>query len=131
MDTEPTITSVISVLPVIDHESAVSWYTAWIGRRPDVEPAEGVAEWQLAPGAWLQVSVDPEPAGNTTVVVGVPDIDAQRAACEAAGIVCGDVVDYEVVRTTEALDPAGNKIVFAQEVSQSDDPGSMTRNIPG
>ncbi|WP_211588889.1 VOC family protein [Allorhizocola rhizosphaerae] len=108
----------VGVLPVTDHETAVKWYQKWIGRGPDVEPMEGVAEWELAKNAWIQVSVDPDSAGRTTVVVGVEDIEAQRSACAAAGVDMGAVNDYGFVKTAEAVDPAGNKIMFVQEVPQ-------------
>ena len=80
---------------------------------------EGVAEWQLAENAWIQVAVDTELASRTSVVVGVADIETQRAACAAADVVVGDVSDYGFVRTAEAVDPAGNKILFVQEVPMS------------
>lgn len=115
---ESNLASVVGVLPVADHAEAVTWYEKWIGRGPDVKPMEGVAEWQLAENAWIQVSVDPESAGRTTVVVGVADIDKQRSACAAADVAVGDINDYGVVKTAEAVDPAGNKILFVQEVPQ-------------
>ncbi|WP_232666706.1 VOC family protein [Pseudonocardia sp. TRM90224] len=110
--------SVVAVLPVTDHEKAVAWYQSWIGRAPDLVPMEGVAEWQLTGNAWIQVSVDPEPAGRTTAVVGVLDLDAQRAACAAVDVAVGEINDYGFVKTAEAVDPAGNKILFVQEVDQ-------------
>jgi hypothetical protein len=113
---ESNFASVVGVLPVTDHAKAVTWYQQWIGRVPDVEPMEGVAEWQLAENAWIQVTLDPESAGRTTVVVGVKDVDAQRSACAAADVAVGEVNDYGFVKTAEALDPAGNKILFVQEV---------------
>ena len=114
------LTSVVGVLLVTDHAAAVSWYEKWIGRGPDVEPMEGVAEWQLAENAWIQVGVDPEnpdAAGKSTVVVGVADIDTQAKACSAAGVTVGDVNDYGFIKTAETVDPAGNKILFVQEVA--------------
>ena len=63
---ESNFESVVSVLPVKDHPVAVAWYQKWIGRVPDSEPTEGVSEWLLAENAWIQVSLDPEPAGQTT-----------------------------------------------------------------
>lgn len=111
--------SVVGVVPVTDHAKAVTWYRKWIGRAPDVEPVEGVAEWQLVENAWIQVTLDPESAGRTTVVVGVEDLDAQRAACAAVDVAVGDVSDYGVVRTAEAVDPAGNKILFVQESQEA------------
>jgi hypothetical protein len=115
---DSNLTSVVGVLPVADHATAVTWYQRWIGRSPDVEPMEGVAEWQLAGDAWIQVSADPEAAGRTTIVVGVKDVVAQRAACAAVDIAVGNVADYGFIKTAEAEDPAGNKILFIQEVPQ-------------
>lgn len=115
---ESNFASVVAVLPVTAHAEAVKWYQNWIGRAPDVEPMDGIAEWQLAENAWIQVTVDPESAGRTTAVVGVKDIDAQRSACAAAEVAVGEVIDHGVVKTAEAVDPAGNKIVFVQEVLQ-------------
>jgi hypothetical protein len=117
---ESNLKSVVGVLPVGDHAAAVSWYQKWIGRAPDVEPIEGVAEWQLAENAWIQVSADPEPAGNATVVVGVGDIDTQRTNCAAAGVTVGEVNDYGFIRTAEAVDPAGNKLMFIQEMAMQE-----------
>ncbi|WP_125778435.1 VOC family protein [Antribacter gilvus] len=116
---EPNIASVVAVLPVTDHAKAVAWYERWIGRAPDLEPMEGTAEWQLASNAWIQVSLDPEPAGRTTVVVGVKDIDAQRSTCAAVDVAVGEVDDYGFVKTAEAVDPDGNKILFVQETPEA------------
>ncbi|MBZ2194937.1 VOC family protein [Occultella gossypii] len=124
--TESILTSVISVLPVTDHAGATAWYGRWIGRGPDAEPMEGVAEWRLAENAWIQVSVEPESAGRTTVVIGVTDIDVQRAGCEAVGVPWGEITDYGFVRTAEATDPAGNTVVFVQEVAEARDDGTAT-----
>ncbi len=114
------ITSVVAVVPVKDHARAVAWYQQLFGRAADVEPAPGVAEWQLANSAWIQVSQDDaEHAGSATVVVGVHDLEIQNEACREAGIKPGDVNDYGVVRTAEVVDPDGNRIVYAQEVIQT------------
>ena len=118
---ESNLKNVVDVLPVVDHAAAVSWYEKWIGRGPDVEPMEGVAEWQLAENAWIQVSVDPEPAGKSTVVVGVGDIDAQCSTCAAAGVTVGEINDYGFIKTAEAVDPAGNKVLFIQDVEMPEE----------
>ena len=110
--------NVVGVLPVAEHATAVAWYRKWIGRAPDVEPMDGVAEWQLAENAWIQVSVDQETAGRTTIVVGVNDVVSQHAACARVDVVVGDVSDYGFIKTAEAVDPAGNKILFVEEVDQ-------------
>ena len=112
------LTSVVVVLPVADHSTAVNWYERWVGRAPDVVPTDGVAEWQLAENAWIQVSADSQTAGRTTVVMGVKDLVAQRTACAAVDVTVGEINDYGFIKSAEAVDPEGNKIVFVQEVSE-------------
>lgn len=114
-------TSVISVLPVDDYAAALDWYSKWIGRGPDVEPMAGIAEWQITDTAWIQVSTDTEVPGNTTVVLGVEDIDVQLAIFSATGIAWGEVNDYGFVKTADSKDPAGNTITLVQEVAQTEE----------
>lgn len=114
----PKIDSVIAVVPGKDQATAVAWYTKLFGREADIVPADGVAEWKLAENAWLQVTTDPEHAGRTSVIIAVSDLDAVRAACANAGVSVGEAVEHAgVVKTAEALDPDGNKVVFAQELA--------------
>lgn len=112
-------TNVVGVLPVTDHAEAVAWYEKWIGRGPDVKPMDGVAEWQLAENAWIQVAANDEASGGSSVVVGVADIGKQCSDCAAAGVEVGEVNDYGFIKLAEAVDPAGNKIIFVQEVQQT------------
>jgi uncharacterized protein YndB with AHSA1/START domain len=119
MKNTPLLTSAISVLPVRDFSEALTWYAQWLRRPPDLQPAEDVAEWQIADAAWIQVTLDAQAAGQTTVVIGVSDIEAQRLECQAAGITLGEIHDYGFIKTAESTDPAGNAIVFVQEVHDS------------
>ncbi len=112
------ISNVVAVVPAKDHRSAVGWYTQLLGREADIVPVDDVAEWQLADNAWLQVGVDPERAGYTTVIIGVNDIDVQRSFCEKAGVPLGEVVEIPgVIKMAETGDPDGNKVVFVQDLS--------------
>ena len=112
------IDSVIAVVPVKDYYTAVEWYKKLLGRDADVVPVEGVSEWQLSEHAWLQVGTDPERAGNTTVTIGVNDIDAQCSDLAEANVPHGEVVEYpEIIKMVEVIDPSGNKIVFVQDIS--------------
>ncbi|MGK5740576.1 VOC family protein [Micromonospora sp. URMC 103] len=111
----PNFKNVNAVLPVTDHAAAVAWYKRWIGRGPDVEPMEGIAEWQLADNAWIQVSHDPEAAGKTSVVIGVEDIDSHVNTLASEGVRCGEIHDYGFIKLAELVDPEGNKINFVWE----------------
>ncbi|MFK0251197.1 VOC family protein [Amycolatopsis azurea] len=111
----PTFKNVLAVLPVSDHAAAVAWYKQWIGRGPDAEPMEGVAEWQLAENAWIQVAHAPEAAGKSSVVIGVEDIDDTVDSLAAQGVKCGPIQDYDFIKLSDVADPEGNKINFVWE----------------
>ena len=111
-------TSVFSVLHVVDFAGAVEWYAKWLGRKPDVTPYEGIAEWKLAENAWIQVSVAPDPslAGKSFVVCGVNDVEVQRAVCQDAGVTASETQDLGFIKLAQVCDPAGNTVVFVQEM---------------
>jgi predicted enzyme related to lactoylglutathione lyase len=112
------INSVISVVPVKDFEKAFEWYKNLFGRDPDVVPMEGIAEWQLVENAWIQVTVDPERAGTSTVIVGVNDVETQCKICSEANLLVSEIVEYpEIIKMSEITDPEGNKIAFVQDIS--------------
>ncbi|QXV57548.1 VOC family protein [Amycolatopsis sp. TNS106] len=111
----PSFKDVYAVLPVSDHAAAVAWYERWLGRRPDTEPMEGVAEWQITGNAGLQVTHDPETAGKSTLVLVVEDIDETVGDLTGRGVECGPIQDFGFVKLTEIVDPAGNKVTFVWE----------------
>ncbi|WP_293268455.1 VOC family protein [Neptunomonas sp.] len=114
------INSVVSVIPVKNFELTLEWYRKLFGRDPDVVPMEGIAEWQLVENAWIQVSIDPERAGSTTVVIGVNDIEEQSKAFSDANLPIGEIVEYpEIIKMAEIIDPEGNKISFVQDISNN------------
>lgn len=115
------ITSMVAVVPVEDHSRATRWYARLLGREADLVPVEGVAEWQLADSAWLQVGMDPERAGGTTVILGVNDLQVLQSIMRAdADLPLGEIVEYPgVIKMAEILDPEGNKVVFVQDISSA------------
>jgi hypothetical protein len=70
---------VAAVVATRDYTAARAWYSGLVGREPDLEPVDGVAEWQVAAAAWLQLVEEPERAGKSMVRFGVADLDAQIA----------------------------------------------------
>ena len=112
------INSVISVIPVKNFELALEWYQKLFEREPDLVPMEGIAEWQLLENAWIQVSIDLERAGSTTVVIVVNDLESKCKVILDANLPIGEIVEYpEVIKMAEIIDEEGNKISFVQDIS--------------
>lgn len=108
------IQSLISVIPVKDFAAAMAFYQKWLGQ-PDEVPMEGMAEWQIAPQAWLQLdSSIPETAGSSAIILGVADIHQSREALLEAGIEAGPVQDYDFILVSDFHDPDGNRISLVQ-----------------
>jgi predicted enzyme related to lactoylglutathione lyase len=106
---------VAAVVATRDFASALPWYRRLIGRDPDLEPIDNVAEWQITDTAWLQVIEDSERAGRTAVRFGVDDLDAQVADLNAAGITPGElIVVPDMVKVVDVADPDGNEVSFVQ-----------------
>lgn len=60
-----SISYVLTVVPVSDLGQAIDFYTKLLGRPPELQPMEGVAEWQIGGSAWIQVSTGMETVGST------------------------------------------------------------------
>lgn len=112
-----TFNDIAAVVATRDFASALSWYGRLIGREPDLEPTDNVAEWQITDTAWLQVIEDPERAGRSAVRLGVDDADAQLAELNAAGITLGELsVVADMVKVVDVADPDGNEVSFVQDL---------------
>ena len=108
---------IAAVVATRDFTSALSWYRRLIGREPDLEPIDNVAEWQITATAWLQVVEDPERAGRTAVRFGVDNLDTQIAELNAAGITPGQlVVVADMVKVVDLADPDGNEVSFVEDL---------------
>jgi catechol 2,3-dioxygenase-like lactoylglutathione lyase family enzyme len=111
------LNDIAAVVATRDFASALAWYRGLIGRDPDLEPVDNVAEWQITDTAWLQVVEDSERAGRSAVRFGVDDLDAQIADLNAAGITPGDlVVVADMVKIVDVADPDGNEVSFVQDL---------------
>mgnify|MGYP001013834105 CR=1 FL=1 len=104
------IKSAVTVFLVKDIEQSINWYKQWLGL-----PMEGVAEYELSPGTWLQLS-QAEEVTSSSLILGVEDAKECKQVLEQHHIETGELVDYEVVYVFDVLDPDNNQISFAQEV---------------
>ena len=110
---------IAAVVATRDYAGARSWYSRVIGRDPDLEPMAGVAEWQIAATAWLQLIEDPDRAGKSALRIGVDDLEAQIAELADAGItVSQPVVIADLVKVVDVADPDGNEVSFVQDIAE-------------
>ncbi|MEK8070840.1 VOC family protein [Rhodococcoides navarretei] len=102
---------VLAVIAVRDIDSADGWYRRLFDRPADNNPMPSLVEWQVAPAAWLQVTVDSERSGSSLFNVAVGDIEVFVEAARSRGIDFGDIVDANKgVRLSTVSDPDGNSI---------------------
>ena len=104
-------TSVLAQSPVTDLEAAEAWYTALLERAPDARPMDGLLEWHLTDGGGLQLWVEPERAGRSTLLLGTDDLDAAAARFTAAGLAHDGPQPGGGGRLLQLTDPDGNRVV--------------------
>lgn len=112
------IRNFVSTLPVLnvpDLAAVREWYVALLGEA-SVVPDEGVLEWEVAPGHWIQLAEEAEHPCNGSVIVETADLTQLHSSLLGEGFDIGDIVDYEVVKFAELADPAGNVLQFVEVV---------------
>lgn len=107
------IEHVLGVVPVSDIDRSGQWYAALFGRPADNNPMTSLVEWQVLPGAWVQVFSDPDRAGHGLLNFAVADLENHLAEIGARGIQSQEIVDANKgVRTCAVIDPDGNTLTF-------------------
>ncbi|WAC56318.1 VOC family protein [Gordonia sp. SL306] len=109
-----TIHGVLAQSTVADLARAESWYTAVLGTGPTDRPMDGLVEWQFGEQYGLQVELEPEWAGRSTVVLVESDLDAFERHLDAVGVDHPEIVDATAVRFLQLEDPDGNRVVVVQ-----------------
>lgn len=106
-----TIAHVLGVVPVSDIAQSTRWYASLFGRTEDNNPMPSLVEWQVLPGAWVQVFHDEERAGSTQLNLAVDDLDGHVAELRERGLQPSDITDASKgVRLSRVTDPDGNVI---------------------
>jgi predicted enzyme related to lactoylglutathione lyase len=112
------IVNALAGIMVSDLTTAAAWYEQLLSRPADARPMEGLAEWKLADGGWIQVFQDTERAGSSSVTFLVSDLDDHLAELKAKGISIERTTTSDYVKTATVTDPAGNRVVFAELAAQ-------------
>jgi len=114
------VNDVCAGLAVRDIAQARAWYSDVLGRGPDLEPIEGVAEWQMCSTAWLQLFEDPGRAGHAVVRLGVDRLADVTPRLAELGIAIPEPVNIaDMVLVLDVRDPDGNEVSFVQELPPS------------
>jgi predicted enzyme related to lactoylglutathione lyase len=107
------IDHVLAVVPVSDVDRSGRWYESLFGRAADNNPMPSLVEWQVLPGAWVQVFSDPERAGSGLLNFAVDGLEEHLAEVAGRGIESADIVAADKgVRLATVTDPDGNTIRF-------------------
>jgi hypothetical protein len=102
-----------------DRDEALAFYCALIGRDPDLGPDPDFYEWEISPGAWLQLSTgrtDINPS-SFRLRLQVEDIEASVNVLRAKGFEPSDVkVLPGLVAFANLTDPWGNPLGVYQDL---------------
>jgi catechol 2,3-dioxygenase-like lactoylglutathione lyase family enzyme len=106
-----SIEHVLAVVPVSDLQASNRWYESLFGRPADNNPMPTLVEWQVVPGAWVQVFDDAQRAGSGLLNFAVDDLEAEAATLRERGLEPGEFTDANKgVRLSTLSDPDGNTI---------------------
>jgi catechol 2,3-dioxygenase-like lactoylglutathione lyase family enzyme len=100
-----------------DLDAAVAWYTKLIGRAPDDHPMPEVYEFSFPGGGWVQIFVDADRAGKSSLTLTVDHLDETIARLRSDGIACGEPTRSDYVDTSALRDPDGNQVILAEAKS--------------
>jgi glyoxylase I family protein len=107
------IDHVLAVVPVSDLEKSDRWYASLFGRAADNNPMPTLVEWQVLPGAWVQVFSDPQRAGAGLLNFAVDGLEDHLEQVRDRGLDPGEIVEANKgVRLSTLTDPDGNTIRF-------------------
>jgi glyoxylase I family protein len=106
------IQHLLAVLPVSNIERARDWYERLLGRSPDNQPMDNLAEWRVTETGWLQVfSGAPGRSGTGLANLAVDDLHLAREELVGRGLSPGPIVDASKgVQLVALEDPDGNSI---------------------
>ena len=106
--------NVLAFIAVRDISDGIRWYKMLLGREPDTQPMQDLAEWQFEGGGWLQLNENAVLAGRSSITLVETDIDDRMTMLIRAGIKPRSFVKGDYVNVVTISDPDGNQVVFAQ-----------------
>ncbi|MGO2862115.1 MAG: VOC family protein [Brevibacterium sp.] len=108
-------TGLMANISVSDEAGAIEWYSTLFDRGPDASPMPGLNEWRFATEFGIQIWVDADRAGSSTVVLAASDLDALAERLSTSGIDHDGPQPGGGQRILPISDSDGNRIVFSGE----------------
>ncbi|UOQ42881.1 VOC family protein [Halobacillus salinarum] len=113
---------------VPDMKAGRKWYETLLQAEPDFIPHEGIAEWEIVPGSWLQLSEGTPCEGSGPLRLGVTNIEGERNKVISEL----NVSPFEIYSRKEVpvkwgtfQDPWGNQLGFFEYVIKTDEAERM------
>ena len=107
----PAVDALFAGVPVRDFATALTWYSTFFDREPDVVAHEHEVMWRCAEPAWLYIVQDEARAGHAIVALMVADLDGAVADLARRGIEGGPVhPEGDGARKASFTDPDGNEV---------------------
>ena len=106
--------NVLAFIAVRDITAGIRWYRMLLGREPDTQPMQGLAEWQFEAGGWLQLNENSMLAGRSSINPVGDENNGRMGGGVKAGIQPKTFVKGDYVNIVTVSDPDGNQVVFAQ-----------------
>ncbi|CAN5608989.1 hypothetical protein BH10ACT8_BH10ACT8_19960 [soil metagenome] len=117
--TEMSVHGLTIAIHVGDREAALAFYCALIGRDPDMGPDPDFYEWEISPGAWLQLATGREEIAPSSfrVRLKVDDIEKSVQVLAAKGFEPGKIKRLPgLVTFANLTDPWGNPLGIYQDM---------------
>jgi len=117
--TEMQVRGMTVALHTGDRAEALAFYSALIGREPDLGPDPEFYEWEISPGSWLQLATDREqitPSGFR-VRLEVEDIEKAVSLLLERGFAPTEIRELSgIVSYANLADPWGNPLGIYQNL---------------
>jgi hypothetical protein len=117
--TEMSVRGLTIAVHAGNRDEALAFYCALIGRDPDLGPDPDFYEWEISPGAWLQLATsrtDISPS-SFRLRLQVEDIEASVGVLRAKGFEPSDVKRLPgLVAFSNLTDPWGNPLGVYQDL---------------
>ena len=123
------VSGVTVQIHVSDLAAGVRFYRALLGRGPDVAPHEDFKEWELSPGAWLQLAEGDGPLPHP-LRLGVDDLHRSRQAVLALGVACQEPEHIPgLAAWCDFSDPWGNRLGLFQDLAGAAGPAEPGSSV--